>query len=162
MVAALWLAAAGRYSSDSDVWSYGILLWETFSLGVCPYPGMTNQQAREQVEKGKHTTTIIIIWVLFIYLLVSVFPSPVARLQDGVPAALPWWCLQSDAALLAVQPRGETQVLRPAERPQRHQEEVMTSPSHDLMSREWWHQRISVSVEVGVVSRSIKSRNTEL
>ncbi|XP_063309709.1 tyrosine-protein kinase Fer isoform X1 [Pelobates fuscus] len=42
----------GRYSSESDVWSFGILLWETFSLGVCPYPGMTNQQAREQVEKG--------------------------------------------------------------------------------------------------------------
>ncbi|XP_061655194.1 tyrosine-protein kinase Fer isoform X3 [Phyllopteryx taeniolatus] len=42
----------GRYTSESDVWSYGILLWETFSLGVCPYPGMTNQQAREQVEKG--------------------------------------------------------------------------------------------------------------
>ncbi|XP_030673333.1 tyrosine-protein kinase Fer isoform X1 [Nomascus leucogenys] len=42
----------GRYSSESDVWSFGILLWETFSLGVCPYPGMTNQQAREQVERG--------------------------------------------------------------------------------------------------------------
>ncbi|KAG8598220.1 hypothetical protein GDO81_002529 [Engystomops pustulosus] len=42
----------GRYSSESDVWSFGILLWETFSLGMCPYPGMTNQQAREQVEKG--------------------------------------------------------------------------------------------------------------
>ncbi|XP_075345334.1 tyrosine-protein kinase Fer-like isoform X3 [Mycteria americana] len=42
----------GRYTSESDVWSFGILLWETFSLGVCPYPGMTNQQAREQVEKG--------------------------------------------------------------------------------------------------------------
>ncbi|XP_021111513.1 tyrosine-protein kinase Fer isoform X3 [Heterocephalus glaber] len=42
----------GRYSSESDVWSFGILLWETFSLGICPYPGMTNQQAREQVERG--------------------------------------------------------------------------------------------------------------
>ncbi|XP_038626362.1 tyrosine-protein kinase Fer isoform X2 [Tachyglossus aculeatus] len=42
----------GRYTSESDAWSFGILLWETFSLGVCPYPGMTNQQAREQVEKG--------------------------------------------------------------------------------------------------------------
>uniref|UniRef100_A0A4W3JW19 Tyrosine-protein kinase n=1 Tax=Callorhinchus milii TaxID=7868 RepID=A0A4W3JW19_CALMI len=47
----------GRYSSESDVWSYGILLWETFSLGVCPYPGMTNQQAREQVEKGYRMST---------------------------------------------------------------------------------------------------------
>ncbi|NXL48728.1 FER kinase, partial [Podilymbus podiceps] len=44
----------GRYTSESDVWSFGILLWETFSLGVCPYPGMTNQQAREQVEKGSY------------------------------------------------------------------------------------------------------------
>ncbi|XP_063094178.1 tyrosine-protein kinase Fer isoform X3 [Cavia porcellus] len=42
----------GRYSSESDVWSFGIFLWETFSLGVCPYPGMTNQQAREQVERA--------------------------------------------------------------------------------------------------------------
>ncbi|XP_034047346.1 tyrosine-protein kinase Fer [Thalassophryne amazonica] len=46
----------GRYSSESDVWSYGILLWETFSLGMCPYPGMTNQQAREQVETGYRMT----------------------------------------------------------------------------------------------------------
>ncbi|NXV47959.1 FER kinase, partial [Uria aalge] len=44
----------GKYTSESDVWSFGILLWETFSLGVCPYPGMTNQQAREQVEKGRY------------------------------------------------------------------------------------------------------------
>ncbi|MEJ1288616.1 hypothetical protein NN561_019649 [Cricetulus griseus] len=45
-------ASAGRYSSESDVWSFGILLWETFSLGASPYPNLTNQQTREFVEKG--------------------------------------------------------------------------------------------------------------
>ncbi|XP_072869104.1 tyrosine-protein kinase Fes/Fps isoform X3 [Chlorocebus sabaeus] len=44
----------GRYSSESDVWSFGILLWETFSLGASPYPNLSNQQTREFVEKGKH------------------------------------------------------------------------------------------------------------
>lgn len=41
----------GRYYSESDSWSFGILLGETFSLGVCPHPGMTNQQVQEQVER---------------------------------------------------------------------------------------------------------------
>ncbi|XP_062998940.1 tyrosine-protein kinase Fes/Fps [Elgaria multicarinata webbii] len=44
----------GRYSSESDVWSFGILMWEAFSLGATPYPNMSNQQTREAVEKGIH------------------------------------------------------------------------------------------------------------
>ncbi|XP_017691665.1 PREDICTED: tyrosine-protein kinase Fes/Fps isoform X2 [Lepidothrix coronata] len=42
----------GRYSSESDVWSFGILLWEAFSLGAIPYANLSNQQTREAVEQG--------------------------------------------------------------------------------------------------------------
>ncbi|KAM8974441.1 tyrosine-protein kinase Fes/Fps isoform 2-T2 [Pelodytes ibericus] len=42
----------GRYSSETDVWSFGILLWEAFTLGAIPYTTMSNQQTREAIEQG--------------------------------------------------------------------------------------------------------------
>ena len=45
---------AGKYTSLCDVWSYGILMWEIFSSGQQPYPGMTNAQAREKIEDGTY------------------------------------------------------------------------------------------------------------
>ncbi|KAM8893773.1 tyrosine-protein kinase Fes/Fps isoform 2-T2 [Spinachia spinachia] len=42
----------GRFTTESDVWSFGVLLWETFSMGMTPYMSMTNQQTRDSVEKG--------------------------------------------------------------------------------------------------------------
>ncbi|XP_047423750.1 receptor-type tyrosine-protein kinase FLT3-like isoform X2 [Mugil cephalus] len=43
----------GLYTMKSDVWAYGILLWEIFSLGVTPYPGMkVDHKFYSMIERG--------------------------------------------------------------------------------------------------------------
>ncbi|XP_025101069.1 fibroblast growth factor receptor 4-like isoform X1 [Pomacea canaliculata] len=43
----------GRHSTWSDVWSYGILVWEVVTLGASPYPGMSASQVFKFVNDGK-------------------------------------------------------------------------------------------------------------
>lgn len=41
-----------KFSSKSDVWSYGILLWELWTGGKTPYPTFTNSQVLDEVLMG--------------------------------------------------------------------------------------------------------------
>ncbi|KAK8785179.1 hypothetical protein V5799_008456 [Amblyomma americanum] len=42
----------GMFTSKTDVWSFGVLLWEVMSMGYMPYPGRGNQEVMQLVTSG--------------------------------------------------------------------------------------------------------------
>uniref|UniRef100_A0A6I8SWK5 Tyrosine-protein kinase n=1 Tax=Xenopus tropicalis TaxID=8364 RepID=A0A6I8SWK5_XENTR len=42
----------GLYSSRSDVWSFGVLVWEVFSEGKIPFEHLSNSEAVEKISAG--------------------------------------------------------------------------------------------------------------
>jgi serine/threonine protein kinase len=43
----------GLCTEYSDVWSYGVVCWEVFSLGSTPYPGVSNHNIHQYVVSGR-------------------------------------------------------------------------------------------------------------
>lgn len=42
-----------KFSSKSDVWSFGVLMWEAYSYGQKPYKGMKGGEVTQMIETGK-------------------------------------------------------------------------------------------------------------
>ena len=40
----------GKFTTESDVWSFGVVLWEIYSYGLQPYYGYSNQEVIEMIR----------------------------------------------------------------------------------------------------------------
>ena len=42
----------GKFTVESDVWSYGVVMWEIFSYAMQPYYGLSNEEVVDRVRRG--------------------------------------------------------------------------------------------------------------
>ncbi|XP_059172444.1 tyrosine-protein kinase receptor UFO-like [Physella acuta] len=52
-----WMAPesieVGCYSTKSDVWSFGVVLWELLTRGLIPYPGLQNSEVHGYLQQSR-------------------------------------------------------------------------------------------------------------
>lgn len=60
MLPVRWMApeslSLGKFTPASDIWSYGVLLFEIITFGSFPFQGMTNNQVLEYLKEGNTLT----------------------------------------------------------------------------------------------------------
>ena len=76
-----------EFTSASDVWSFGVVLWEIVTLAEHPFPGLSNEEVLSQVKRGN------LNWAPKSTSLTSL-PAQVAtcHAQRTVPNSSTAWC----------------------------------------------------------------------
>ena len=75
MLPVRWMApeslADGVFTTKSDVWSLGVLVWELATFGSFPYQGLSNGEVVEKVKLGQNmdkprgcTSELYVLWWL--------------------------------------------------------------------------------------------------
>lgn len=41
-----------KYTVESDIWAYGVVLWEIFSFAIQPYFGLTHEEVVKFIKDG--------------------------------------------------------------------------------------------------------------
>jgi serine/threonine protein kinase len=65
-----------KFTSASDVWSFGIVCWEVMSYGERPYWNWSNQDVIKSIEKGYRYLQFIqfdLLMVSFVFILICHF-----------------------------------------------------------------------------------------
>ncbi|PKK17837.1 receptor tyrosine-protein kinase erbB-3, partial [Columba livia] len=85
----------GKYTHQSDVWSYGVTLWEMMTFGAEPYAGIRLAEVPDLLEKGERLSQPPICTIDVYMVMVKWFPPccrgshPVYGETDPVVGSMP-------------------------------------------------------------------------
>lgn len=53
-----------RFTNASDVWAYGVCLWEMFSYGFQPWAALTGHQILEAIDEPNYQVNLLLLSIL--------------------------------------------------------------------------------------------------